>query len=175
VSRRIALLTAVAAVAATAVPAAHTATHGRSFVYYAKGTRVQFISHADDRVRGSKLNPFNADIIPPPPKTGGKGAGPGDKAFFSLKLYSDAGLKRLIGTAIYSCTFNFAHQALCEADFALHNGTMLAMGPAKLVDTFGDLILPVVAGTGRYGDAHGQLTSTPSGRSNVQIIHFQLA
>jgi hypothetical protein len=176
-SRRLpAALAAVAAAATMAVPVAWATTHGRSFVLYAKPTRAQFINHADDRERGLRLNPFNADILPPPPQanTGKKGGRAGDNALFSFKLYSDPNLTRLVGTAIYSCTFNFAHEAICEADFDLSNGTMIAMGPAQLDSTFTRIVLPVTGGTGRYAGAHGQLTSTPSFSGNLQIIHFQL-
>jgi hypothetical protein len=158
------------------VPVATATTHGRSLVLYAKPTRVQFINHADDRARGLKLNPFNADVLPPPPKanTGKKGGRAGDNALFAFKVYSDPNLTRLVGTAIYSCTFNFAHEAICEADFELRGGSMIAMGPAQLDTSFSEMVLPVTGGTGRYLGAHGQMTSTPSIFKGIQIIHFQL-
>jgi hypothetical protein len=176
-SRRLpAALAAVAIAATIAVPAAPATTHGRSFVFYAKPTRAQFINHADDRARGDKIvNPFLADILPTPPKAnaGKKGARAGDNALFSLKLYSDAKLTRPVGTANYSCTFNFAHIAICDGDFELNNGTMIAMGPANLET--GNFVLPVIGGTGRYAGAHGQLTSrSSSSKTNTQIIRFQL-
>ena len=120
-SRRFSVALAAVATAATMVPVATAATHGRSLVFYAKPTRVQFINHADDRARGLKVNPFNADVVPPPPKAnaGKKGGRAGDNALFAFKLYSDPNLTRLVGTAIYSCTFNFAHEAICEGDFEL--------------------------------------------------------
>lgn len=176
-SRRLpAALAAVAVAATMAVPAATAATHGRSLLLYAKPTRAQFINRADDRARGLKVNPFNADILPPPPKanSGKKGGRAGDNALFAFNLYTDPNLKRLVGTAIYSCTFNFAHEAICEADFELSHGSMIAMGPAQLDSTFSQLVLPVTGGTGRYAGAHGQLTSTPSIYKNLQILQFQL-
>jgi len=159
-----------------AVPAARAAAQGRSFFLYAKPTRVQFVNRADDRARGLKLNPFNADIVPPPPKAakGKKGGRPGDHALFAFKLYSGPGLKRLVGTAVYSCTFNFAHEAICDADFELGKGSMTAMGPAQLGSSFSRITLPVIGGTGRYAGAHGQMTSRPSIYKNTQIIEFQL-
>jgi len=177
IRRRLPAALAAAATAATlAAPLAQARTQGRSLVFYAKPTRAQFINRADDRARGLKLNPFNADVLPPPPKanSGKKGGRAGDNALFAFKLYSDSGLTRLVGTAIYSCTFNFAHEAICEADFELTHGTMIAMGPAQLGSTFSGVVLPVTGGTGRYEGAHGQLTSTPSIFKNTQIIHIQL-
>lgn len=171
-----AALAAVATAATMAVPAVTAAAQTRSLVFYAKPARAQFISHSDDRERGKKTNPFNADApLPTPPSANSakEGARAGDNALFSLKLYSDAKLKRPVGTAIYSCTFNFAQEAICDANFELKNGTMIAMGPAKLGG--GPIVLPVTGGTGRYAGAHGQVTSTSSGKKkNIQIIRFQL-
>jgi hypothetical protein len=175
-SRRLAAaLVAVAVAATVAVPAAQATPQARrSFVFYAKPTRAQFINHADDRARGNFTNPF-ADVLPTPKNanSGKQGARAGDNALFTLKLYSDAKLTRPIGTAAYNCTVNFGGQAICEDQFELNNGTMLAVGPADLQSS--DLVLPVTGGTGRYSGAHGQLTSTAAGHvTNTQIIRFQL-
>jgi hypothetical protein len=174
-SRLPAALVAVAVAATVAVPVALATTHARrSFVFYAKPTRAQFINHADDRARGNFTNPF-AEVVPTPrnANSGKPGARAGDNALFTFKLYSDAKLTRLVGTAAYSCTVNFGRQAICEDQFVLRDGTMIAMGPADLKS--GDLVLPVAGGTGRYAGAHGQLTSTSAGKtSSTQIIHFQL-
>jgi hypothetical protein len=175
-SRRLpAALVAVAVAATVAVPVAQATTQARrSFVFYAKPTQAQFINHNDDRERGNFTNPF-ADILPTPKNANSAkpGARAGDNALFTLKLYSDAKLKRLVGTAAYSCTVNFGQQAMCEGQFELGRGTMVAMGPADLKS--GDLVLPVTGGTGRYAGAHGQLTSTSAGKKTAtQIIRFQL-
>lgn len=172
-------LAAAATAAAVAVPAATAAPQGRSLVLYAKPTRAQFVDHNDDRKRGDIINPFEADTLPTPPSanSGKAGARAGDKALFSFKVYADAALKRPVGTATYACTFNFAQEAICTADFALTGGSMVAMGPAILGGLTGQrIVLPVTGGTGRYAGAHGQLTSTPSAskKSNTQVIRFQL-
>ncbi len=174
-SRRFpAALVALALAATMAVPLAPASTQGRSLVVYAKPTRAQFINHNDDRARGDITNPFNPDSPPTPPNANSakKGARAGDTALFSFKLYSDPGLKRHVGNAIYSCTFNFAQEAICEAIFTLNGGTMIALGPAKLDSS--NIVLPVIGGTGRYAGAHGQLTSRSSGTKNTQIVRFRL-
>lgn len=169
-----AALVAFAIAATIAVPLAPATTQGRSLVVYAKPTRAQFINRSDDRARGDIKNPFNPDSPPTPPNANSakKGARAGDTALFSFKLYSDSQLTRPLGNAIYSCTFNFAQEAICEANFTLKGGTMVALGPAKLNSP--NIVLPVIGGTGRYGSAHGQFTSRPSGTKNTQIIRFQL-
>jgi hypothetical protein len=171
-----AALVAVAVAATVAVPVALGTTQARrSFVFYAKPTRAQFINRAADRARGNYTNPF-ADVLPTPKNanSGKPGARAGDGALFTFKLYSDAKLSRLVGTASYSCTVNFGGEAICEGQFDLSGGgTMIAMGAADLKS--GDLVLPVTGGTGRYAGAHGQLTSTSAGKkTSTQIIRFQL-
>ena len=83
---------------------------------YGKATQVQSIDHSDDRARGVDHNPFNADtklIVPRMKhKEKGKGTLPGDNALYSFKLYRDSSLQKSVGSAVYSCTFNFAHHAL---------------------------------------------------------------
>jgi hypothetical protein len=170
-----AALATAATAAAIAVPAAPAATHARSFVLWAKATQAQFINHADDRRRGLIKNPFNPDFLPTPPNAnnGKKGARAGDNAIVSLDLYSDRNLTRLVGSAIYSCRFNFAQEAMCDAQFSLSRGTIIAMGPAKLDGS--TVVLAVTGGTGRYTGAHGQLTSTSANaKKSTQILRFQL-
>lgn len=174
---RRALLTAlaVAAAAALAVPVAQATPQERSFVLYAKATGAQFVNHADDRARGDIINPFNADTLPTPPSANSakKGARAGDNALFILKLFADASLKRPVGDAVYSCTFNFAQEAICSATFETRSGTMFAMGPAKLDGT--TIVLPVTGGTGQYAGAHGQLTSAAAtAKKTTQLIRFRL-
>jgi hypothetical protein len=159
----------------TAQPAPTKMSGGRSFVIYGKPTRAQFVDHNDDRARGDFTNPFDPDVLPTPPNanSGKKGARAGDNALFSFKLYSDRGLRRLIGSAIYNCTFNFAQEATCEANLTLVGGTMTATGPSKLDGSI--ILIPVTGGTGRYSGAHGQLTWTSAGnKTNTQVIRFRL-
>ena len=177
VSRRLpTALVAVAVAAAVSAPVALAATQARrSFVLYAKPTRAQFVNRADDRERGNFTSPFG-DLLPTPPNanSGKPGARAGDNALFTLKLYSDRKLTRLVGTASYSCVVNFGQQATCEGQFEFGKGaSMIAMGPADLKS--GRLVLPVTGGTGRYAGAHGQLTSAPVGaKSSTQVIRFLL-
>jgi hypothetical protein len=175
-SRRLSAALAVVAAAVMVVPVATATTQGRSFVLYGKPTRAQFVNHADDRERGTKTNPFNAEELLPTPKsanTAKKGARAGDSALFRLTLYSDRNLRRRVGFATFACTFNFAHEAICNASFELGKGTMIAMGPARL-DT-SEWVLPVTGGTGRYVGAHGQVTSRPASTTkNTQILRFRL-
>jgi hypothetical protein len=164
-----------ATVATTTAPVSSPTKQGRSFVVYAKPTRAQFVDHNDDRKRGDFKNPFDPDLLPTPrnANSGKKGARAGDNALFGFKVYSDAKLTRPIGDAIYSCTFNFAEEAICEANFTLAGGSMTAMGPTMLDDS--TIVLPVTGGTGGYAGARGQFSSRAVGsKGNTQVIRFRL-
>jgi hypothetical protein len=140
------------------------ATGRQQLRIYAGASQAQFVDHSDDRARGAVQNPFNVDVdaLLPVSKAMQKGGGPypGDSATYSFKLYSDAGLKKKLGTAVYSCTFNFNKRALCSADFELTGGTMFAYGLADF--TSPRFILAVNGGTGKYLGAHGQVSSAPA-------------
>jgi hypothetical protein len=165
-----AVLVAVVWVSTSAI-----AARTRSFVVYAKTTRLQFVNHADDRARGNTTNPFNADTKLPPAlnaNTGKKGTRAGDNALIQLRLYADPTLTKAIGSAVYSCTFNFAQQATCDAEFQLSNGSMTGSGPADLLG--GQFTLAVIGGTGAFLGARGQLSSAPGARKNTVRIDFLL-
>lgn len=166
---------AVSALAATAVPAATAQAGRQSFTLYAKATRIQFVNHADDRDRGNKTNPFGDYALPTPPSanSGKKGARAGDTAAIALILFVDRKLTRPAGSATYSCTFNFNQEAMCDVDFELRRGTVLAMGPAKLNGA--QIVLAVTGGTGRHVGAHGQVTSSASpANQRTQVLRFIL-
>jgi hypothetical protein len=144
----------------------------RGLTIYAVATRASFTNHADDRARGSGANPFNVDAkkLPPPPK-GGKGPQAGDEARYTFKLYSDRRFKHQIGSASYSCTFNFGNVALCKADFELNGGALIATGPADFAST--SLTFAISGGTGSYLGVRGQVSSAPAG-TNAHRLTFVL-
>jgi hypothetical protein len=148
------LAVGVVGTSAGAVSSAHALT------IYAVATRAQYADHADDRARGEVTNPFNADTKAL--KGTGKGSRAGDNALYSFKLYSDPSFKKLIGSAVYSCTFNSAHVALCTADFELSGGAMSASGPTDFDST--TFTLAVSGGTGKYLGARGQVSSAPAAK-----------
>jgi hypothetical protein len=171
-------LTLVAVAALLAIPAfagpAGATTSARTLTVYALATRAQFTNHADDRQRGLSSNPFNVDTkkLPPILKTEkGKGGKAGDRAIYGFKLFSDAAMKKRIGTAVYTCTFNFGNVAFCSADFQLNGGAMYASGPADFNST--TLTLAVSGGTGPYLGRRGQVSSAPHA-SNAHRLTFLL-
>ena len=161
--------------AARTAPAGAAVSPSRSFVVYGKAKRAQFVNHADDRARGDTFRSFNADGLPTPPSanSGKKGARAGDNALITIVLYADRTLTRVVGSATYSCTFNFDQEAVCDGQFQIGAGTIIALGPAKLDGR--DTVLAVTGGTGRYAGAHGQVTSTSAlGTKSTQVFRFDL-
>jgi hypothetical protein len=169
---RLALL--IAGVALLAAASAGAATSRQALTIYAKAKQVQFVDHSDDRSRGVDQNPFGADTKALLPLTKemekGKGPYPGDNALYTFRLYGDPRLTNLVGTAVYSCTFNFQHHALCEASFELNGGTMFASGPADFNGS--NFTLAVLSGTAKYLGARGQVSSAPAAAKDAHRLRF---
>jgi hypothetical protein len=151
----IAIAAAALVVFVIATPAG-ALTSTRTITIYALSTQGRYANHKDDRARGALHNPFNADEK----AVKGSGTRVGDNALIGFKLYSDPSLKKQIGSGTYSCTFNSAHVALCEADFQLDHGAMFASGPANFSSS--TFTLAVSGGTGQYLSARGQVSSAPA-------------
>jgi hypothetical protein len=168
------LLLGVAATIGVAPAVAGHAAGKRQLTLYAKATRVQYVDHSDDRERGFGTNPFSADAKPPKPleKTG-NGPVAGDNALFSFRLYSDPRLAHQIGTAVYSCTFGFNHQALCDAQFGLTSSgsTIMASGPVDFAESA--FTFAITGGENRYLGVRGQVTSTATAK-NAHRLDFTL-
>jgi hypothetical protein len=134
---------------------------------------VQFINTADDRARGAINNPFDAATNNLRPKTSGTGDGPfpGDVVVFNFDLYPKLPVKKKIGSASYTCYFNYTRHALCQAYYELHGGTLTAAGPVDFNATSFKLV--VTGGTNAYLAARGQVTSNKS-QDNAQRVDFRL-
>jgi hypothetical protein len=162
-----ALAAALLLLVSIAGSSAASAFGSKTLVLFAKATRVQYVNHADDRARAITSNPFNIDAASVGKLSGkenekAKGPYPGDSARYAFTLYRDAGLKSRVGQAVYSCTFDFHHRALCEADFQLGRGSLFASGPADFDSP--DFTLAVSGGTGSFFSARGQVSSTPTSK-----------
>jgi len=125
---------------------------------------VQFMNHADDRLRGMSTNPFNlkaeAVIINANGKEKGNGPFPGDDILYAFKLFADAKRAKPIGTAMFTCYYGFGKRATCDSYFDLAKGILLASGQVP----FGSkhFILGVTGGTHVYVGAFGEVNSVPA-------------
>jgi hypothetical protein len=155
-----------------AATAANAAPAKRTLIIFSVAEQEQFTNHQDDRIRGGSKNPFgNFNDVTASTKTGA-GPFPGDQAVFSFNLYADPLLKRRIGTASFTCQYNFAKNAFCDASFQLPgSSTVIANGSFNFESS--RFTLAVIGGAGTYLAASGVLTETPTA-NHAQRLVFDL-
>jgi hypothetical protein len=172
------LLLAAVALLAAALPAATASASARAtqkLTVYAVPATVQFMNHADDRLRGMSSNPFNlkaqALIFNANGKEKGNGPFPGDDILYAFKLFADAKRTQPTGTAIFTCYYGYAKTATCDSYFDLAKGLLLASGEVPFGHTH--FALGVTGGTHAYLGALGQLSAEPAAK-NVQRFDLQV-
>jgi hypothetical protein len=152
---------------------ARTAASNKVMTIYSVATLASFLNHEDDRQRSALANPFNADQKALTPHDTGNGPFAGDQTLFSFNLFSSPSLKKKIGTAVYTCDYNFNKHALCIATYTLNNGTLLATGDVDF--NAGAFTLALNGGTKTYLNANGQVAmTTVASTKNVQKLSFLL-
>ena len=167
------LMATVAPSAAANASGRAASTAARGLTIYTVATNVQFINTADDRARGAANNPFDAATNRLRPKVSDTGNGPfpGDVVVFNFDVYQRMPLGKSIGSASYTCYFNYSRHALCQAYYELTGGTLTAAGPVDFNTTKFRLV--VTGGTKTYLAARGQVSSVQA-KSNAQRVYFQL-
>jgi hypothetical protein len=160
------LLPAIVLLAATlpTTTASGASRPSHTLTVYAVPATVQFMNHADDRLRGMAANPFNqkadAVIIRANGKEKGNGPFPGDDILYAFKLFADAKRAEPIGTAMFTCYYGFGKRATCESYFDLSKGILLASGQVPFRASH--FTLGVTGGTHAYFGALGQVDSRPA-------------
>jgi hypothetical protein len=163
----------LAALTAAGGAAAAQGTGQKALTIYSQATLAQFINHQDDRQRALKNSPFTGDTGKFNTSTAGNGPFPGDDTLYSFNLFTDQSLKNQIGSAVYTCHYNFAKHALCTVYYTLGKGTLLAAGPVDFTAT--SFTLALTGGTKTYIGANGQVVMTPvANAKNVQKLAFVL-
>jgi len=166
-SRRLLATIAVLAAVLPVLPAAGTPQASQTFTVYAVPATVQFMNHADDRLRGMSTNPFKqkaeAVILGAGGKEKGNGPFPGDDILYGFKLFSDANRSKPAGSAMFTCYYEFVKRATCDAYFDLSRGLVLASGQVRFGGTH--FTLGVTGGTKAYFGALGQVGSAPAARN----------
>jgi hypothetical protein len=172
------LLLAAGALLVTAVPAASASGSSQAaqkLTVYAVPTTVQFMNHADDRLRGMSSNPFDlksqAVIFNDNGKEKGNGPFPGDDILYTFKLFADAKRTKPSGTAMFTCYYGFGKRATCDSYFDLANGLLLASGQVPFGNSH--FTLGVTGGTHTYLGALGQLNAVPAAK-NAQRFDLQV-
>jgi hypothetical protein len=171
------LFTAVvllAGVLSTATASA-SARATQKLTVYAVPATVQFMNHADDRLRGMSANPFDIKaqslIFNANGKEKGNGPFPGDDILYGFKLFADAKRTQPTGTAMFTCYYGYKKTATCDSYFDLAKGLLLASGQVSFGQTH--FALGVTGGTHAYLGALGQLTAAPAAK-NAQRFDLQV-
>ena len=140
-------------------PAQGHALRTQTFSVYAAPTTVQFMNHADDRIRGMSANPFTPtqkSLVLVANGTEKKaGPFPGDDVLYTFKLYHDSDFRKHVGTALFTCYFAFAKKATCEGYFELGSNELVADG--QITFDRSKFALAVAGGIGADLGARGQV------------------
>jgi hypothetical protein len=168
-------LFAVVVLLAAALPVTAASGASPKVKVYAFPATVQFMNHADDRLRGMSTNPFNIKaetvILGKNGKEKGNGPFPGDDILYGFKLFADTKRTKPIGSAMFTCYYEFKKRATCDSYFDLTKGLLLASGQVA----FGQsrFTLGITGGTQTYLGALGQVTSVPVGKAqrfDLQVL-----
>jgi hypothetical protein len=148
----------------------------RTFTIFAVAKTIQFMNHEDDRRRGMTNNPFEVNraknlkvILKGTEKN--DGPFPGDDVLYSFRLFENSRLTKRAGSAIFTCYYDVAKHATCDAYFDLADGSVLATG--SVVFNAPRFRLSVGGGTSAYFAANGQVVAKPAARK-AQRFDFQL-
>jgi hypothetical protein len=148
---------------------------GKKLTVYAVPTTAQFMNHADDRLRGMSTNPFNVNtqalVIVTKGKEKKNGPFPGDDILYSFKLYRGPKLEKRVGSAMFTCYYNFVKRATCDSYFELDGGLVLASG--QIVFNGTRFTLSITGGTGKYLGALGEVAAS-TGAKNSERLQLRL-
>lgn len=141
----------------------------RTLTLYSVATEEQFVNNADDRQRGKGNNPFgNFHDSTATTKELGNGPFPGDEALFKFNLYKSGDLKKITGSAIFTCEYNFNKHAFCNVTYDTGSGTLVGEGAFDFnADTFS---VAITGGTGTYRGVRGDLSSTPGPKHSEHLV-----
>lgn len=144
---------------------------GQTLTIYAVPVSAQFMDHADDRIRGMSENPFTPNqetliVLNTGPESK-DGPFPGDDVLYSYKLYSNAQHTASVGSAFYTCYFNFTHNATCDANYTLGHGELVASG--QITFNGNGYTLAVTGGSSKYLGASGEVQGTGAATAEVRL------
>jgi hypothetical protein len=159
--------------ACVSVAPAGAAPAGRQFTVYSLAEQEQYVNNQDDRTRGKGNNPFgNYRDNAPIASKDANGPFPGDEAVFDFDLYGNAALTKRIGSATFTCQYNFAKNADCDVAFDLKGkGTLIATGAFNFEAK--RFTLGLTGGYGSYVAAKGVVAETPSAH-HAQKLRFEI-
>jgi hypothetical protein len=169
--RTCALVATCAVLAASAVAAqasAHSSLANRTLVLYSVATAEQFMNNKDDRERGTGTNPFGNFHDATPTTKQARGPFPGDEAYFKFAVYDDRSLRRPIGSARFSCFYNFNRNVYCDAVYHLGDGMLIGSGGFSFDATSFDMA--ITGGSGAYKSLKGEMKAQPAPHHAQRLV-----
>jgi hypothetical protein len=171
------MLTSITSLALFAADASATTAAAKSrqgaLTLYSVATAEQFINNEDDRARGKGNSPFgNYKDTSAVAKQAGNGPFAGDESLFTFNVYTSSDLKTKIGTASFTCQYNFNKNAFCESVYTLKHGTLYGAGAFNF--NASAFSIAITAGTGTYNGKTGQMAATPGPNHSQQLV-FRLS
>lgn len=149
---------------------ARASSDSRTLTLFSAGSAEQFLDHSDDRARGEGNNPFGAFAdTPAVAEPGSNGPFAGDQAIYQLKLYRNAGLTQKVGTAVFSCLYNFNHNAYCDVVFDVSgSGSLIAAGDFSFDATHFNLA--ITGGLRKFKGESGSVTGTQAAHHAQRLV-----
>ena len=86
---------------------------------------------------------------------------------FSFGLYTNPDRKTSVGSAIFTCTYNFNRHAFCDASYQLSGGVLLGAGAFNF--NAGTFAVAITGGTGKYAAATGDISATPAAKHSQRL------
>jgi hypothetical protein len=160
--QRLALLTGASSISAKT---------RRYITAYSTSERQTFIDNNDDEARGDVNNPFGkrddkaASII----DEHANGPFPGDEALFSFVVYANSSRTTKAGVAVYTCQYYFDKNAFCDGSYRFTDGSTM-FGAGTFNFDAKKFALAITGGSGRYGDAKGDVEVSPVGEQSQRLF-----
>jgi len=149
--------------------ATQAARGDQKLTLYSVATEEQFVNNADDRERGKGNNPFgNYKDLTASTAEKGNGPFPGDEALFKFSVYASSDLKKTVGTALFTCEYNFDKNAFCDATYQLSGGTLVGAGQFNF--NASSFAIAITGGTGKYRGRQGDLEASPGPVHSQKLV-----
>jgi hypothetical protein len=153
-----------------AIQATAPSTSTHTIGLYTAPAGETFVNNDDDEARGGVNNPTGSHIpTASADEEKNRGPYPGDEGIYQVTLYKNADLTHPVGTATYTCQYQFFHNGLCDASYQIGGGTLIAEG--ALVFSATRYSLAVTGGIGTLNGQTGQVDASGHGK-NAQHLTF---
>jgi hypothetical protein len=155
-------------VATSVAASAARAAKVQKLVLYSVATQEGYVNNVDDRERGIRSNPFgNFKDSTSATKESGVGPFAGDEAMFTFRVFKGSDLGQKIGTATFTCLYNFNKNAFCNVSYDLSGGSLIGGGAFNFAAK--RFVIAITGGTGKYRGMRGDMAAAPGAKSSQRL------